>query len=625
MAVRKYDFYISESDINPKSIINGGMQYEHNATQLEFQISNDLYDLLCEQETGVVTHFRIDAVDGEGGYHPSATVEPETVDDMHKITYSIPIGIAKTGGLCKFSIVASRIGQDNIEKMIFCSAPALIRFESVSRNNPSYDEVKKDLDGILKEAKEYVIASADIDDNGDLIIHYVSGAVINAGAVHLPTTDSVPTEDSTNPVTSGGVYNADLALWAAKQNKFAEMNDETKELYALIKTNLANFTVSTPYSDNDIANKKYVDDNIPDMTVSDIKLNGTSIVDENGVANITVDNTIDEESENPVAGGAVYSELEAMAEAKQDKLTAGDNITIDDDNVISASGGGTVDQSYNELSENAQSGKAVAEAVSDREKYSLKVTSLSGQSTDAQYPSAKCVYDELLLKENEANRITSWGDGATNAKYPSALLVKNSITAIEDNLSGKESLANKVQSLSAQSSQDQYPSAKCVYDLLNFKLIAEAEPITEAVSVIEAELPNNEADIIDTYKEFIIKVYIPAHASDNYDLRPIFLFADRLSPADAIQRRIMEVNTVYINRNYANTLSLQVKVFNTDNLSSILLLQSQYGRNGQALSYTEGSHMGQEVWRHALDRVYMGTGTTSQQFPVGTYIQVFAR
>lgn len=53
----------------------------------------------------------------------------------------------------------------------------------------------------------------------------------------------------------------------------------------------------------------------------------------------------------------------------------------------------TVDQTYDGTSANAQSGVAVASAISGKEDTSNKVTSISAQSTDTQYPSAKCVYD----------------------------------------------------------------------------------------------------------------------------------------------------------------------------------------------------------------------------------------
>jgi hypothetical protein len=64
------------------------------------------------------------------------------------------------------------------------------------------------------------------------------------------------------------------------------------------------------------------------------------------------------------------NEIEQLKLQKQDKLIPGANIIIED-NVISASGGGgsggIVDQTYNPKSPNAQSGKAVAEAIANIE------------------------------------------------------------------------------------------------------------------------------------------------------------------------------------------------------------------------------------------------------------------
>lgn len=60
------------------------------------------------------------------------------------------------------------------------------------------------------------------------------------------------------------------------------------------------------------------------------------------------------------------NEIDQLRLSKQDKLTAGDGITIDENNVISASGGVTVDQTYNAESENAQSGIAVAQVINSR-------------------------------------------------------------------------------------------------------------------------------------------------------------------------------------------------------------------------------------------------------------------
>lgn len=99
-------------------------------------------------------------------------------------------------------------------------------------------------------------------------------------------------------------------------------------------------------------------------TVDDVQVNGESVVDE-GVANILIDQTYNETSENAQSGKAIasalsgyYNKAEAdeqigalqydvsqvannigvVSSMKQDKLTAGANITISYDNVISAVG-----------------------------------------------------------------------------------------------------------------------------------------------------------------------------------------------------------------------------------------------------------------------------------------------
>ena len=99
-----------------------------------------------------------------------------------------------------------------------------------------------------------------------------------------------------------------------------------------------------------------------------------------------------------------------------------------------------------------------------------KVTSISGSSTDAEYPSAKLLYDQLALKqgslgftaENVANKVTSISGSSTDAEYPSAKLVY-------DQLALKEATANKVTSISGSSTDAEYPSAKLVYDQLALK------------------------------------------------------------------------------------------------------------------------------------------------------------
>lgn len=68
--------------------------------------------------------------------------------------------------------------------------------------------------------------------------------------------------------------------------------------------------------------------------------------------------------------------------------------------------------------------------LATKEDVSNKTTTLSGSSTDTQYPSAKVVYDQLATKENVANKVVSVSASSTDTQYPSAKCVYD----IEQNL-----------------------------------------------------------------------------------------------------------------------------------------------------------------------------------------------
>ena len=140
---------------------------------------------------------------------------------------------------------------------------------------------------------------------------------------------------------------------------------------------------------------------------------------------ITVRNNVAPSSNTALLVGGVLvsivSALQLLLDTKQGTLTFDDEPTDGSTNPV------TSDGIY----------EAIADALasidlSACEKIVNKVTALSAQSTDVQYPSAKCVYDALQ--------------------------------AID--LSACEKIVNKVTSLSAQSTDIQYPSAKLLYDSL---------------------------------------------------------------------------------------------------------------------------------------------------------------
>lgn len=192
MSVRKIEFLVSADSVAPETVVCGGRQYEHNATQIDFVIDDDLYELLSKhQESGNLV-FRIDALNGEGGYIPLGSVEPINFDGKIVLSYKIGYEITSVGGRCKFTIVASCIDeQSNREEMIFCSADAIVEFDAVSRNDGEHKEFEKGLSSILSEAKGCLIETAYIQDDGRFYIKYANGKTVNVGISNLLSADRI--------------------------------------------------------------------------------------------------------------------------------------------------------------------------------------------------------------------------------------------------------------------------------------------------------------------------------------------------------------------------------------------------------------------------------------------------
>lgn len=172
---------------------------------------------------------------------------------------------------------------------------------------------------------------------------------------------------------------------------------------------------------------------------------------------------------------------------------------------------------YSVVDEIAAQVNSIAAAV---EYSSNKVTSITENSTNNQYPSAKCAYDNLQLKENANNKVTEIDENSTDEQYPSAKCVFDGIAGLASDLSqileGVEYVSHKVTSISSSSTDIQYPSAKCVYDLLSNLDVTPTRLITtrtlsEDTRAITVTTDDNNNAL--SLSEFEIAIKIPASAS----------------------------------------------------------------------------------------------------------------
>ena len=253
-----------------------------------------------------------------------------------------------------FEIIDTAIGEIN-EKL---NNLTILKFERVEQLPPKQD-AKTDIIYLVPASEsgesnvydEYIFLET--ENNYELI-----------GSTQI-IFDQTPTENSQNAVTSGGVYTALQDKVDKEQGKGLSSNDYTnneKSKLEGIETGAqvnvqADWEEENPNSDAYIANKPTVPaaqvnaDWEADSGVAEIlnKPDLSIYAESNDLADVAFSGSYNDLSDTPDIEDmiaeeqsraiAVETELETKIEKKQDKLTAGANITIDSNNVISATGG----------------------------------------------------------------------------------------------------------------------------------------------------------------------------------------------------------------------------------------------------------------------------------------------
>ena len=242
--------------------------------------------------------------------------------------------------------------------------------------------------------------------------------------------DSVPTENSTNLVLSGGV-------WSALQN----VSVETDVALSSSSTNpLQNKAIYEALAGKvDKANGKGLSTN--DYTAEEKeKLAGI----EAGATKTYVDAALSTYSTNPVMNKVVYTALgNKVSKVSGKDLSENDYTTSEKQKLAGIETGANktvVDSSLSSSSLNPVQNKVIYEAL---QSFVTSWDDLTGKpSTLAGYG----ITADTLPTENSTNPVESGG--------------------IYDALEGKEDISNKISAITANSTNDEYPSAAAVWSLI---------------------------------------------------------------------------------------------------------------------------------------------------------------
>lgn len=167
MAVRKIEFTVSTDSIEPAVKQFAGVQGDHKATEVVFNIAPELYRNLTTQATnGARLIYRFDGYDGEGGFKSSDTFElTETT-----VSYLLEEWLTRFGGVVKVVLVISILKNDLTEMELF-NFPALLQLknrpEGVETDGENYEsistlaQVAKDSANVAVDAKNSAMEAQD--------------------------------------------------------------------------------------------------------------------------------------------------------------------------------------------------------------------------------------------------------------------------------------------------------------------------------------------------------------------------------------------------------------------------------------------------------------------------------
>ncbi len=127
MSVRKINYYISESDITPSEIQYGGIQGEHNATVLIYNLTENFREYINSYEHFTLS-YRFDIYDGAGHLHQTV---PQEIPASLSYIFELPLSevFTRHGGVLHISLVITHTIENGETDFELFSFPSIIRIK----------------------------------------------------------------------------------------------------------------------------------------------------------------------------------------------------------------------------------------------------------------------------------------------------------------------------------------------------------------------------------------------------------------------------------------------------------------------------------------------------------------
>ena len=156
MSIRNISYQISASGITPENVQEGGMQNEHRATKLNFQLESSLFDGLKAKASALngVLYYRFDGYDSAGNEVQS---EQKTLDS-ESLDFYLEEWITRHSGKISVILIITLIKENKTETELV-SYPARLNIKSKPFGNLKEKENRESVTTVAESAKNSALSA----------------------------------------------------------------------------------------------------------------------------------------------------------------------------------------------------------------------------------------------------------------------------------------------------------------------------------------------------------------------------------------------------------------------------------------------------------------------------------
>lgn len=235
MAIRRIEYTVAAEGISPATVQQGGIQGEHNATELLFKLDDTLLEAVRKEAGEDKVYYRFETYNGAGN---KVSTEPIELDN-NSFSFLLKNTLTRFGGNIQIVFVISVIKDESAE-MVLYSYPAILKLKNKPDGNDADIKEIDDVSALVLSAQKSAEiangAATEAQNYMKAVTEVTEKAVTDA---HEAATDAETYKEETEKMVQAASDHADSAQRAASE-AHVDTEKNKSDIMRYIRDNCAN-------------------------------------------------------------------------------------------------------------------------------------------------------------------------------------------------------------------------------------------------------------------------------------------------------------------------------------------------------------------------------------------------